>query len=159
MPPTSAEPIHLGPITVTFSVDTEASGGSVTVSRCDVKAGAGMPVAHSHDAFDETLYGLDGVTTLTLDGEDIELGPGDTVCIRRGAVHSFIAKEADVAFLAIATPGVFGPDYFYEIAEVLRAAGDGPPDPAAIGAVMLRHGLTPRPNVLPEARRFEPCST
>jgi quercetin dioxygenase-like cupin family protein len=138
---TSAEPIVLGPITITFTVEAEESNGSVTVSRCDVKAGGGMPVAHSHDAFEETLYGLEGVTTLMRDGDQIELGPGETVCIPRGAVHSFMANQGDVAFLAI--PGLFGPTYFRELAAVLEAAGDGPPDPAAVGAVMLRHGLTP----------------
>jgi hypothetical protein len=53
----------------------------------------------------------------------------------------FIAGDADASFLAIATPGVFGPDYFLEI-----AAADGPPDPKAMAAVMLRHGLTPVPS-------------
>ena len=43
-------------------------------------------------------------------------------------------------FLAVVTPGVLGPD-FNEIAAVLGAAED-PPDPAAIGDVMRRHGLT-----------------
>jgi hypothetical protein len=43
------------------------------------------------------------------------------------------------------TPGILGPDYFREAAEVLAAAGDGPPDLAAIAAVMRRHGLTPAP--------------
>ena len=58
--------------------------------------------------------------------------------------NSFIAGDADASFLAIATPGVFGPDYFLEIAAVFAAA-DGPPDPQAMAAVMLRHGLTPVP--------------
>ena len=138
-----SEPIRLGPITITFSVEAEDSNGTVTVCRCDVRGGAGIPVAHSHDAFEETIYGIEGVTTMTLDGEDVEIGPGDTVCIRRGVVHSFMAHGGDVSFLAIATPGVFGPAYFHEIAAVIDAAGDGPPDGAAMGAVMLRHGLTP----------------
>lgn len=46
-------------------------------------------------------------------------------------------------FLAIATPGVFGAPYFQDMADVL--ATGSPPDPAAIKAVMLRHGLTPAP--------------
>ena len=49
----------------------------------------------------------------------------------------------DATFLAIATPGVFGPAYFREIGAVVAAAGGGPPDLAAIGEVMRRHGLTP----------------
>ena len=145
MSTTTVEPIVLGPITVTFSVDADDSDGSVTVMRCDVRHGGGMPVAHSHDAFEETLYGLEGITTLNIDGAATGLGPGDTVCIPRGAVHSFIAEQGDVAFLAITTPGRIGPAYFYELADILHAAGDGPPDAAAVSAVMLRHGLTPAP--------------
>ena len=141
----SFDPIHLGPITVTFSVDAEMSNGTATVSRCDVAGGAGLPVPHSHDAFEETIYGLAGVTTFTVDGEETAVGPGDTLCIKRGQVHAFLADDADVSFLAIATPGVFGPDYFLEIADIVAAAAAGPPDPRAMVAVMLRHGLTPVP--------------
>lgn len=137
------EPVHLGPITVHFSVEAEDSGGSVTVSRCDVQAGAGVPFAHSHDAFEETIYGIEGTVTFTIDGEDVDIGPGEAVCIRRGQVHSFVAGEADVSFLAIASPGVFGRAYFQDVAGVVAAAAGGPPDPDAIHRVMLRHGLTP----------------
>jgi quercetin dioxygenase-like cupin family protein len=148
VPSTAFEPIRLGSITMTFSVDAEASNGTATVARCDVKSGAGIPLAHSHDAFEETIYGLDGVTTMTLDGQDVEVGPGDTVCIRRGVVHSFMANDGDVSFLVIATPGVFGPAYFHELAAIVAAATDGPPDRAAIGEVMRRHGLTPAPRAI-----------
>jgi mannose-6-phosphate isomerase-like protein (cupin superfamily) len=141
----SFDPIHLGPITITFSVDAEMSNGTATLSRCDVLGGAGLPVPHSHDAFEETIYGLAGVTTFTVEGEQIPVGPGDTLCIRRGEVHSFMAGDDDVSFLAMATPGVFGPAYFLELHDVIAAAGGGAPDPAAVAAVMLRHGLTPVP--------------
>jgi quercetin dioxygenase-like cupin family protein len=136
-------PISLGPITITYSVVAEESNGTVTVQRCDVAAGSGVPLAHSHDGFEETIYGLEGRCAWTLDGEEITVGPGDTLCIRRGAVHSFMAGDHDVAFLAIATPGVFGPDYFLELREVVAGAAGGPPDPAAMAEVMRRHGLTP----------------
>jgi mannose-6-phosphate isomerase-like protein (cupin superfamily) len=142
----SFDPIRLGPITITYSVDAEMSNGTVTVARCDVVAEAGLPLPHSHDGFEETLYGLEGVTTFTVDGEQVEVGPGDTLCIRRGQVHSFMAGAADASFVAIATPGVFGPEYFLEVADVLAKSDGGPPDPAALGAVMLRHGLTPVPH-------------
>ena len=48
-------------------------------------------------------------------------------------------------FLAVATPGLFGPSYFLEVGEVMAAAAGGPPDMAAVMAVMRRHGLTPAP--------------
>lgn len=137
------EPIHLGPITVHFSVEAEDSDGSVTISRCDVSAGSGVPFAHSHDAFEETIYGIEGTVTFAIDGEAVDIGPGEAVCIRRGQVHSFVADEEDASFLAIATPGVFGRAYFQDIAGVFAAAAGGPPDPDAIHRVMLHHGLTP----------------
>src|SRR3954469_23829219 len=136
MQPTSHSPINLGPITVTFSVVAEQSNGTVTVQRCDVRAGAGVPLAHSHDAFEETIYGLEGVTTFTIDGEEVAIAPGDTVCIPRGTVHAFMVYDNDASFLAIATPGVFGPAYFLELQDVVRAAAGGPPDRDAVAAVM-----------------------
>ena len=139
----SATTIDVGAISVDFLVDAEASGGSVTVFECAVPADAKVPIPHSHDAFEETIYGLEGVCTWTMDGVARELGPGDSVCIRRGQVHGFENRgDTDAKFLAIATPGVFGPAYFRDIAEVLSASPGGPPDLAAIGEVMHRHGLT-----------------
>src|SRR5919198_2883309 len=136
--------IHVGAISIDFLVDAEDSGGSLTLFECLVPADAKVPIPHSHDAFEETIYGLEGVSTWTIDGQARELAPGDSVCIRRGQVHGFENHgSVDAKFLAIATPGVFGPAYFRDIAQVLAAAAGGPPDLAAIGEVMRRHGLTP----------------
>jgi len=105
-----------------------------------------VPVAHSHDAYEETLYGLEGELTLTVDGVQTELGPGAVLVIPRGAVHHFDnTHDADVKTLAIVSPGILGPEYFRDIAAVVDAAAGSPPDLAAIGAVMTRHGLTPAP--------------
>ena len=105
-----------------------------------------MPAPHSHDGFEETIYGLQGTTTWTIDGQPVEVRPGEAVCVQRGQIHGFHNHgDIDATFLAIATPGVFGPAYFREIGEVLAASAGGPPDPAAIGEVMRRHGLTPAP--------------
>ena len=137
------EAITVGDLTIRFLVDAHESGGSVAVFEFDVPAGSRVPVAHSHDAYEETLYGLAGVLTWTVDGTEIEVGPGQTLCIPRGAVHHFDnSGTVDATALAIVTPGVLGPDYFREAADVIAAA-DGPPDVAAIAAVMRRHGLTP----------------
>ena len=110
----------------------------------DVPAGAKVPIAHSHDAYEETIYGLDGILTFTVDGRRIEVGPRKVLCIPRGAVHRFDnSHQADAKMLAVVTPGILRPDYFREIAAVAKAGAGGPPDPAAIAAVMRRHGLTP----------------
>jgi quercetin dioxygenase-like cupin family protein len=142
VPPGSGVQITVGALRVRFLVEGDASGGSVTLFECEVPAQSRMPAPHSHDGFEETIYGLEGVTTWTVDGEAIEIGPGDAICIPRGSVHGFANHRAtDAKFVAVASPGVFGPAYFREIAEVLSS--DGPPDIAALAAVMRRHGLTP----------------
>jgi quercetin dioxygenase-like cupin family protein len=144
MPSTHSETIRVGPLSIRFVLDAETSGGRATAFECDLPARAVMSAAHSHDGFEETNYGLAGVTTFTVDGKLHELHPGEVVFIPRGAVHAFENRSAkDARFLAVATPGVFGPEYFKEIAAVLDASAGGPPDLTAIGEVMRRHGLTP----------------
>ena len=139
------EEIRVGDLAMRFLVEGAASGGTVAVFEFDVPAAAGVPFPHSHDGYEETIYGLDGTLTWTIDGAAVEVGPGEAVCIPRGAVHHFAnTGDEDARALAIVTPGVLGPDYFRELAAVVEAAA-GPPDPATIADVMLRHGLTPRP--------------
>jgi quercetin dioxygenase-like cupin family protein len=136
--------IQLGPIGVTFHVTADSSDGSLTMFECLIPAGSRVPVPHSHDGFEETNYVLEGTCIWTVDGTEHELGVGEALSIHRGQVHGFENRGSeDVRFLAIATPGVFGPGYFQDLAEVLAAGG--PLDPAALGAVMQRHGLTPAP--------------
>jgi quercetin dioxygenase-like cupin family protein len=142
----TSEEIRIGELAIRFLAEGEASGGSVAVFEFDVPAGAKVPVAHSHDGYDETIYGLEGVLTWTIEGMPTDVGPGEVLCIRRGAVHHFDnTHDVDAKALAIVTPGVLGPEYFREVAAVVEAATGGPPDLAAIAAVMRRHGLTPVP--------------
>ena len=139
--------IRLGGLAIRFLVDKETSGGSAAIFEFDVAAGARVPVAHSHDGYEETIYGLAGVLTFTVDGKKTEVRPGNALCIPRGAIHRFDNFHPDEArALAIVTPGLLGPDFFREVAQVIHAAAGKPPDAAAIGSVMRRHGLTPHPD-------------
>jgi quercetin dioxygenase-like cupin family protein len=118
----------------------------VAVFEFDVPAGARVPAAHSHDAYDETIYGLEGVLTWTVDGEQTDVGPGEVLFIPRGVVHRFDSDhEVDAKMLGIISPGILGPEYFREMVAVVEAATGGPPDPVALAEVMRRHGLTPAP--------------
>ena len=138
------EQIRVGDVTIRFLLEGEQTAGSVAVFEFDVPAAAQVAAAHSHDGYEETIYGLEGVLTWTLAGTPIDVGPGEALCIPRGVVHRFDnLGDVDARALAIVTPGILGPDYFRDVAAILDAAAGGPPDFAAIGAVMLRHGLTP----------------
>ena len=144
MPAGTREQIKVGPHTIRFLLEGEESGGSMAVFEFDVPAGANLAAPHSHDGYDETIYGLDGILTWTVDGVTTELGPGEALYIPRGVVHHFDnAGDVDAKALAIVTPGILGPGYFREVAAVLEAAAGGPPDLVAIAEAMRRHGLTP----------------
>ena len=108
-----------------------------------VPAGQKLPApAHKNDAYEETLYGIEGVLTWTVDGIPIEVGPGQALCIPRGAVHRFDnLGTKDVKQLVVITPAIMGPRYFREAAEVINAAS-GPPDRAKMADVFRRHGMT-----------------
>jgi len=140
----AAPPIQVGGVVVRFLVERERAGGGLAMFEFDVAPGAKVPVAHRHDAYEETLYALRGLLTWTVDGERFELAPGECAVIPRGAVHRFDNLGTETATtLAVLTPGVLGPEYFLDVAAVIAAARGGPPDPAAVGEVMRRHGLTP----------------
>ncbi len=102
--------------------------------------------AHSHDHFEETIYGIAGVLTWTVDGGRIDVRPGQALCIPRGAIHRFDNNaDQDVKALCVITLAAIGPQYFRGAAEVINAAAGGPPDRAKMVEVMIRHGLTPAP--------------
>jgi quercetin dioxygenase-like cupin family protein len=139
-----ARKIEVGQLTIRFVVEGEESGGSVAVFEFDVPAGAKVAAEHSHDGYEETIYGLEGVLTWTVEEESIDVGPGEALCIPRGAVHQFDnTHDVGAKALAVVTPGLLGPEYFREVAAILDAAAGGPPDFLALGAVMRKHGLTP----------------
>ena len=141
------ETIRLGPLAVRFLITGENANGSIAAFELEVPAAQRLAApAHSHDHYEETIYGVEGVLTWTVDGKRIDGGPGQALCIPRGAVHRFDNNGSqDVKALCVITPAAIGPQYFRESAEVINAAAGGPPDPAKMMEIMLRHGLTPAP--------------
>jgi quercetin dioxygenase-like cupin family protein len=141
-----SEEIRIGQLAIRFLLEGRDSGGALAIFEFDVAAGAKVPVAHSHDAYDETIYGLAGVLTFTLDGRQSDVGPGEVLFIPRGVVHRFDnIRGADAKMLAVVTPGLLGPDFFREMAAIVNSATGGPPNPEALAEVMRRHGLTSAP--------------
>ena len=134
--------IHAGQIEIRFLLHAGQTAGTLTMFEFVVQAQARVPIAHSHEAFDETIYGLSGVLTWTLDDQQVRVGPGDVLFIPRGHVHHFVnLATQDARQLSAITPGLLGPEYFHEIAEVVNAGG--PPNVERIMEVMRRHGLRP----------------
>ena len=86
----SDQTIRVGPLTIRFLITGGDSGGSVAAFEYTVPAGERLPVpAHSHDGYEETSYGVEGTLRFIVDGKEFEVGPGQAVCIPRGAFHRF----------------------------------------------------------------------
>lgn len=132
-------------LSVRFLVTGDNSNRSVAAFELMVPGAQRLPApAHSHDHYEETIYGIDGVLTWTVDGKPIEVGPGEALCIPRGAVHRFDNNGSmDAKALCVISPAAIGPDYFREAFGLLNAAAGGPPDKARMMDIMRRHGLTP----------------
>ena len=143
----SDEVIRLGPLTVRFLITGEDSGGSIMAFEVIVPGAQRLSApAHCHDHYEETIYGIEGVLTWTVDGKSIDLKPGQALCIPRGAVHRFDNNGMqDARALCLVTPAAISPQYFRESAEVINAAAVGPPDREKMVEIMRRHGLTPAP--------------
>ena len=130
--------VQIGHLELRFVV----SDAGATVFEFMVPSRARVPAPHYHRDADEILYGLEGILTVTVDGQKRELGIGDAVFIRRGSIHHHEnLNDGPARAVAVITPGTIGRRYFEEIAEVINVPGK--PDPARVKEVMLRHGLVP----------------
>jgi quercetin dioxygenase-like cupin family protein len=139
----SEETIKIGPLGIRFLLTGDDSNSNASVFELVVPVGQKLPApAHKNDAYEEILYGIEGVLTWTVDGTPIEVGPGQALCIPRGAVHRFDNVGAeDVKQLVVITPAIMGPAYFREAAEVIEA-GTGALDREKMIEIYRRHGMT-----------------
>jgi hypothetical protein len=76
---------------------TPRDGGVLEVERL-YKARTGKADPHVHLDFEQSFEVVDGAMTMTLDGEEREYGPGDSVLVRRHAPHvdPWNASDADL---------------------------------------------------------------
>ena len=136
------EIIKAGQVTIDFLLEAADTNGSAAMFEFTVPAGARVPLPHYHENFDETIYGLVGIMTFTVEGKAIDIAPGETCFIPRGTIHGFNnLGQQDAKALAVITPALLGPIYFKEVAQIVNAGG--PPDLEKLKLVMAKHGLIP----------------
>lgn len=134
------EVIRIGQLKIRFLLEAADTNGAVAMFELMVPVGAKVPLPHSHKHYDETIYGLEGVLTFTVDGKTVDIGPGESCFIPRAAVHGFgNLKQTDAKALAVVTPALIGADFFRECAAIVNAGG--PPNLERLKAVLARHGL------------------
>lgn len=136
------ETIKVGQIIIDFLLEAADTNGSAAMFEFTVPVGAKVPIPHYHESYDETIYGLSGVITFTVEGKPIDIGPGETCFIPRGAVHGFDnLTQKDAKALTVITPALLGSIFFKEVAAIINAGG--PPDIEKLKLIMAKHGLIP----------------
>jgi quercetin dioxygenase-like cupin family protein len=138
--------IRVGEMSVTFLRTRHETDDAFDLFELTVPPFARVPFPHIHRKYDETIFGVDGTMTWTLqkDGEDqpTEVRRGITLFIPRGTPHLYANRTHKTArILCLQTPGIMGPEYYLEIAALYRNSPH--PDVAGIAAVMSRYGVVP----------------
>jgi len=136
----STAEIKVGQLGIRYLVDGSFNG-SMGVFELTVPPGSNVPPPHSHSNNEEIVYVLDGTLRYTVGGNMRDLVPGETMHTPRGTVHGFSNPFGSVARALIILSPDIGTQYFRDVAAVANAGG--PPDKAALVAVMSRYGLTP----------------
>lgn len=143
MSPASADPIHAGQLTIRYLIDGSKTG-SLGVFELEVPPGSNVPPPHSHTNNEEIVYVLEGRLRYSVNAENRDLAPGETMFTPRGAVHGFSNPFEKTARALIMNSPDIGAQYFRDVARIINTPG--PPDKAALLSVMSRYGLVlPQP--------------
>ena len=130
----------VGQLGICYLIDGAATD-SMGVFELTVPPGSNVPPPHSHSNNEEIVYVLEGTLRYSVGPESRDLTPGQTMHTPRGVVHGF-SNPFDIPVRALIA---LSPDielqYFKDVAAVVNMGG--PPDKAAMVAVMGRYGLVP----------------
>src|SRR5437667_10788335 len=136
----SAIQFNAGQLGIRYLIDGSQSA-SLGMFELTVPPASNVPPPHSHSNNEEIVYVLEGTLLYTVGSDTRDLTPGQTMHTPRGTVHGFSNPSNGVARALIILSPDIGAQYFKDVAAVINVGG--PPDKAALVAVMSRYGLMP----------------
>ena len=136
----SAIEINVGQLGIRYLVDGSHTA-SLGIFELSVPPASNVPPPHSHSNNEEIVYVLEGTLRYSVGSDTRDLTPGQTMHTPKGTVHAFSNPYGSVARALIINSPDIGAQYFKDVATVVNAGG--PPDKAALVAVMSRYGLVP----------------
>jgi quercetin dioxygenase-like cupin family protein len=98
-----AETLWFNGALVTIRVPGAWSGEAFSLA--EVLMPKGRATGLHTDPSDETFHVVEGELLFHIDGEDRSAGPNETVAIRRGVPHAFLAVSDVARLLVLNTPG------------------------------------------------------
>jgi quercetin dioxygenase-like cupin family protein len=136
----SATKINAGQLGIRYLIDG-SERASMGMFELTVQPGSNVPPPHSHSNNEEIVYVLQGTLRYTVGSDTRDLAPGESMHTPKGTTHAFSNPFDSVARALIILSPDIGAQYFKDVAAVVNAGG--PPDKAALVAVMSRYGLVP----------------
>jgi uncharacterized cupin superfamily protein len=130
--------IKIGQLGIDYIVDGSATQ-SLGMFELTVPPGSNVPPPHSHSGNEECVYVLAGTLRYSVGAETRDLTTGQSMRTPKGEVHAFSNPFAETARALIINSPDIGAQYFKDVAAVMNKGG--PPDKAALLAVMSRYGL------------------
>lgn len=120
------------------------TGGRYSLCEVHGRAGFSAPL-HLHEQESEGFYVIDGLVTLVLADDEIQLSPGGFGLAPLGVQHAFRLDSPEARMLLMFTPGAAHEAMFAEMGEPAKTrtippAPEGPPDLERVAAIAARHG-------------------
>ena len=131
-------------VTIPWQVIAGSSmtGGQFLLGEARIEPGAPCPPLHVHEKDWESLYCIEGVFTVEIDGERFELQPGDCIVMPPGLPHRFanLGDSPVRLFGAVAPVGIEA--MFFAEEEYFSSLDGAEPDPARIAEIIEPFGIT-----------------
>ncbi len=133
--------IRVGEMSVTFIKTRHETAGAFDLFELTIPPFGRVTMPHIHRKYDETIFGVDGTMVWTLNDKPTEIRRGITLFIPRGTPHFYAnCSDKPARILCLQTPGIMGPEYYFEIAAHFHSDG---PNVAGVASVMSRYGVVP----------------
>jgi mannose-6-phosphate isomerase-like protein (cupin superfamily) len=121
-----------------FKALAEQDSGDFSLMERTLPAGGRRPPPHRHTNCSEAYFVLDGLVSVTVEDEELSVGPQGFVLVPRGTAHTFgNAAEREARLLVIHAPAMDA--YFAELHELWNRGAAPSPDEER--ALMARFGM------------------
>jgi mannose-6-phosphate isomerase-like protein (cupin superfamily) len=121
-----------------FKALADQDGGDLSLMERTLPPGGRRPPPHRHTNCSEAYFVLDGLVAVTVEDEDLAVGPEGFVLVPRGTRHTFRnAAEREARLLVIHAPAMDA--YFAGLHDLWNR--DQPPSPDEERALMARFGM------------------
>jgi quercetin dioxygenase-like cupin family protein len=124
---------------LTVKIDAAHTDGEYEVFEVDAPRGPATPLHRT--GWGKAYYVLHGRMLVQVDDQGYDLGPGSSVAIPPGALHTFTVLSPTVGFLVVSLGGAMG-RFHADLAAAVPAGRPVEQHMEEIGRVLGRHDVT-----------------